>query len=188
MPTRSDTYRVLIASPADLTEEREAATDAVYEWNTEHATAESVVLLPITWENQTHRQEIGGDYLLSPKRNANAARNPFYKTMREVAPGELIFSFVNTRIVAIGIGASYHYEFGHWNELENSRPARSGASPESGPGTHGPAKHASLDEILHPSLVGKYVDQAFTKDPQERPSEDNRRRLPEYIGITSDSV
>jgi len=61
-------------------------------------------------QNQTHRQEIGGGYLWSPKRNANSARNPFYESMREVAPGDLIFSFVDTRIVAIGIAASYCYE------------------------------------------------------------------------------
>ena len=61
-------------------------------------------------QNQTHRQEIEGGYLWSPKRCANSARNPFYESMREVAPGDLIFSFVDTRIVAIGIAASYCYE------------------------------------------------------------------------------
>jgi hypothetical protein len=38
------------------------------------------------------------------------ARNPFYEFMREVAPGDLVFSFVDTRIVAIGTVASYCYE------------------------------------------------------------------------------
>ena len=32
----------------------------------------------------------------SPKRNANGARNPFYETMREVSPGDVVFSFVKT--------------------------------------------------------------------------------------------
>src|SRR5690349_14932759 len=50
MPTRSVTYRVLIASPCDLAEERQAATEVVHEWNTQHAAAESIVLLPIKWE------------------------------------------------------------------------------------------------------------------------------------------
>jgi hypothetical protein len=50
MPFKSETYRVLIASPSDLTEERQAATDAVNEWNALHAAAESVVLLPVKWE------------------------------------------------------------------------------------------------------------------------------------------
>jgi len=61
-------------------------------------------------QNQTSRQEIEGGYLWSPKRNSNRARNPFYESMREVAPGDLVFSFVDTRIVAIGIAESYCYE------------------------------------------------------------------------------
>jgi len=61
-------------------------------------------------QNQTFRHEIAGGYLWSPKRNANGGRNPFYESMREVAPGDLIFSFVDTRIVAIGIAKSYCWE------------------------------------------------------------------------------
>jgi putative restriction endonuclease len=61
-------------------------------------------------QNQTYRQEIGGGYLWSPKRNANGAKNPFYEFMREAAPGDLVFSFVDTRIAAIGIVDSYCYE------------------------------------------------------------------------------
>src|SRR5205085_997823 len=61
-------------------------------------------------QNQTFRQELGGGYLWSPKRNANGARNPFYESMREVAPGDLSLSFVDTRIAAIGIAESYCYE------------------------------------------------------------------------------
>jgi putative restriction endonuclease len=61
-------------------------------------------------QNQTHRQEIAGGYLWSPKRKANGAFNPFYESMREVAPGDLIFSFVDTRIAAIGIAQSYCWE------------------------------------------------------------------------------
>ena len=57
-----------------------------------------------------HSQEIAGGYLWSPKRNANGARNPFYESMREVSPGDLIFSFVDTRVVAIGIAKSYCWE------------------------------------------------------------------------------
>jgi len=61
-------------------------------------------------QNQTYRHEVQGGYLWSPKRNANGARNPFYESMREVAPGDLIFSFVDTRIQAIGIAQSYSWE------------------------------------------------------------------------------
>ena len=61
-------------------------------------------------QNQTFRQEIAGAYLWSPKRNANGARNPFYESMREVSPGDLIFSFVDTWVAAIGIAKSYCWE------------------------------------------------------------------------------
>ena len=78
-------------------------------------------------QNQTFRQEIDGGYLWSPKRNANGAKNPFYEFMREVAPGDLILSFVDTRIVAIGTATTFCYEsprpaeFGgvglNWNKI-----------------------------------------------------------------------
>src|SRR6476660_749609 len=61
-------------------------------------------------QNQTYRHEVQGGYLWSPKRNANGARNPFYESMREVAPGDLIFSFIDTRILAVGIAESYCWE------------------------------------------------------------------------------
>jgi len=61
-------------------------------------------------QNQTFRQEIAGGYLWSPKRNANGARNPFYESMREVSPGDLVFSFVDTRVAAVGIAKSYCWE------------------------------------------------------------------------------
>jgi hypothetical protein len=50
MSFRAQTYRVLIASPSDLSEERQAVTDAINDWNAEHASAEGVVLLPVRWE------------------------------------------------------------------------------------------------------------------------------------------
>ena len=71
-------------------------------------------------QNQTYRHEIAGGYLWSPKRNANGARNPFYEAMREVSPGDLIFSFVETRIAAIGIAKSYCWE--------SPKPAEFGAT------------------------------------------------------------
>jgi hypothetical protein len=61
-------------------------------------------------QNQTFRHEVTGGFLWSPKRNANGARNPFYETMREVSPGDIVLSFVDTRIEAIGIAQSYCWE------------------------------------------------------------------------------
>ena len=61
-------------------------------------------------QNQTYKQETTGGYMWSPKRNQNGARNQFYENMREVAPGDLVFSFRGTKIVAIGVAASNCYE------------------------------------------------------------------------------
>jgi hypothetical protein len=58
-------------------------------------------------QNQTFRQEIEGGYLWSPKRNKNDHRNPFYEFMREVAPGDAVLSFCDTRIAALGIISGY---------------------------------------------------------------------------------
>ncbi|MGB5082035.1 MAG: HNH endonuclease [Burkholderiales bacterium] len=61
-------------------------------------------------QNQTYRHEVPGGYLWSPKRKANGDRNPFYDFMREVAPGDTVFSFAETQIRAIGMVASHAYE------------------------------------------------------------------------------
>jgi hypothetical protein len=58
-------------------------------------------------QNRTFRQEIEGGYLWSPKRNQNGHRNPFYEFMREIAPGDIVFSFCDTRIAALGIVSGY---------------------------------------------------------------------------------
>jgi putative restriction endonuclease len=54
-------------------------------------------------QNQTYRHEVRGSFMWSPKRNSNGARNPFYDNMCEVSPGDIVFSFCDTRIKAIGV-------------------------------------------------------------------------------------
>ena len=94
-------------------------------------------------QNQTYRHEVRGGYLWSPKRKANGQQNAFYDFMREVAPGDVILSFADTKIKAIGISRAPPYEapkpmeFGetgaHWEMIgwrvdvgfiELSRPIR----------------------------------------------------------------
>jgi hypothetical protein len=58
MSFTAETYRVLIASPSDLTDERRAAVEAVHEWNAEHAADSNVVLHPEMWE--THALPVAG--------------------------------------------------------------------------------------------------------------------------------
>jgi putative restriction endonuclease len=54
-------------------------------------------------QNQTYKAEVRGSFMWSPKQNANGARNQFYENMREVLPGDVVFSFCDTRIKSIGI-------------------------------------------------------------------------------------
>lgn len=61
-------------------------------------------------QNQTYRHEVPGGYLWSPKRKANGKPNPFYDSMRVVGPGDVVFSFADTWIKAIGVVASHAYE------------------------------------------------------------------------------
>ena len=54
-------------------------------------------------QNQTYKSEVSGGFLWSPKLKSNGVRNQFYENMREVRPGDLVFSFCDTRIKAVGI-------------------------------------------------------------------------------------
>jgi hypothetical protein len=57
-------------------------------------------------QNQTYMHEVRGGYLWSPKVNANGARNQFYENMKRVEPGDVVFSFCDTYIKAIGVCVS----------------------------------------------------------------------------------
>jgi len=54
-------------------------------------------------QNQTYKHETQGGFLWSPKRNRNGRSNPFYDNMTEVRAGDLVLSFCDTQIKAIGI-------------------------------------------------------------------------------------
>jgi len=71
-------------------------------------------------QNQTFRQEIDGGYLWSPKRNKNGNHNPFYEFMRVVAPGDIVFSFCDTRIAALGIVSGFCRESPKPEEFGNA--------------------------------------------------------------------
>jgi putative restriction endonuclease len=78
-------------------------------------------------QNRTYQHEVAGGYLWSPKRKSNGAVNPFYESMRELTPGDVVLSFADARIAAIGIARSHCYEcpkppeFGsagmNWNDI-----------------------------------------------------------------------
>ena len=111
-------------------------------------------------QNQTYNHEIGGGYLWSPQTNKNNARNQFYENMKLVQPGDIVFSFSDTKIKAIGLIESHAYEsqkpevFGttgdYWNakgwrvDVSYHRPAREGIRPK------------DYMELIIPHLPEKY--------------------------------
>ena len=58
-------------------------------------------------QNQTYQHEVGGGYLWSPKTNTNGRRNLFYDSMTEASPGDVVFSFCDTYIKALGVVNGY---------------------------------------------------------------------------------
>ena len=43
-------FRVLIASPSDVEEERDAVVSVIQAWNDLHSRSREIVLLPLRWE------------------------------------------------------------------------------------------------------------------------------------------
>ena len=62
-------------------------------------------------QNQTHRHEIAGEYMWSPKFSKNNRRNPYYDNMVKVSPGDLVYSFIDTKIQYIGIIQSRGFSY-----------------------------------------------------------------------------
>lgn len=52
--------------------------------------------------NQTARQEVGGQFLWSPKTEKRGARSQFYDNMRIANPGDLVLSFAGSKIGFVG--------------------------------------------------------------------------------------
>lgn len=94
-------------------------------------------------QNQTHRAELRGNFMWSPKANANGARNQFYDNMERVAAGDIVFSFYDTRIQAIGVVTG---------------PAQTGPKPDFGgvglnwskEGWYVPVYYCGLETALRP--------------------------------------
>jgi putative restriction endonuclease len=63
------------------------------------------------WVNhkQTFRQEFGGKYVWCPKLKSNGRVNHFYETMREVQPGDLVYSYANAAVQGFGFATTHCY-------------------------------------------------------------------------------
>lgn len=60
-------------------------------------------------QNQTHKHEVAGGYMWSPKTKKDGTRNTFYENMTKVNPGDIVFSFVGGRIAHLGVITSHGY-------------------------------------------------------------------------------
>ncbi len=54
-------------------------------------------------QNKTYKHEVHGGFLWSPKANKDRGKNQFYDNMTLVKSGDLIFSFCDTLIKAVGV-------------------------------------------------------------------------------------
>ena len=54
-------------------------------------------------QNQTYKHEVPGNFMWSPKTNRDGGRNVSYDFMTQMLPGDVVFSFADTKIKAIGV-------------------------------------------------------------------------------------
>jgi hypothetical protein len=71
MPYQATIHNVMIASPSDVTQEKNIVCQALAEWNVIHSESRKIVLLPISWDTHSspqmgqHPQKILNQQLLS---------------------------------------------------------------------------------------------------------------------------
>jgi putative restriction endonuclease len=110
-------------------------------------------------QNQTAKQEVTGGYMWSPKRTKSGSRNAFYENMRECAPGDLVFSFVDTRISNLGVVTSFcdesprPQEFGATGDQWDADGWRVGVDFQR---LLAPIKPANHMNVIAPTLPAKY--------------------------------
>ena len=77
--------------------------------------------MPFWWVNhkQTFKEETSGGYIWSPKTSSNGARNPTYINLTLTHPGDVVFSYANKKIAAIGVVAAPCAEQGKPEEFGN---------------------------------------------------------------------
>lgn len=111
--------------------------------------------------NQTFHQEIGGQYLWSPKTESNGARSEFYNNMRRAAPGDLALSYADQAVQYIGRTAEFAFtapkpeEFGntgaYWSNegwCSSLRATRTLAADYQRPTTRRPSPDPPVASVL----------------------------------------
>ena len=113
------------------------------------------------WVNQkqTFRQELAGGFMWSPKMNADGGNNPYYNFMTEVVPGDVIFSYANGSIIAVGVAlgvartSNKPTDFGNAGQVWSNEGWRVDVDFHRVERPLTPKNHMS---ILAPMLPGKY--------------------------------
>lgn len=79
----------------------------------------SINLQSFWWVNhkQTFKPEVEGGYIWSPKRKKNGSFNQTYENLNKVQPGNVVISYANTQIKAIGIATAAAQEQGKPEEF-----------------------------------------------------------------------
>ena len=112
------------------------------------------------WVNQgsTYLEELAGGFLWSPKTNQNGARNQHYVNMTLIKPGDLVFSFHNQEIRALGVATGVATtgtkpDFGnkgeHWSDTGWRVPVEYTYVTN-------PVKPKAFAELIGPLLPQKY--------------------------------
>jgi putative restriction endonuclease len=61
-------------------------------------------------QNETFKEEATGGFMWSPKTNKDGRKSAYYDFMTQIRRGDIIFSFVDTRIKAVGVALGSAYE------------------------------------------------------------------------------
>jgi len=74
------------------------------------------------WVNQkqTHRHEIGEGYMWSPKYQQDGNKHFSYEYIKHIQPGDVVFSYANAAIIAVGVAKTHCYSFPKPMEFGNA--------------------------------------------------------------------
>lgn len=109
--------------------------------------------------NQTFRQEFGGKYIWCPKRMKGDRRSHYYEAVREVRPGDLVFSYARSAVQGFGFATTHCYscpkpdEFGKLGDAWDHRGWRVDVNFKP---FHQPVRTIDHAPVLSPHLPRQY--------------------------------
>ena len=131
-------------------------------------------------QNQTYKHEIEGGYMWSPKKRKDGGRNVYYDNMTKVQPGDIVFSFIKTKIQYVGVIKSHGYA--------QSRPAF--GSADALWDKEGWMVNVDYRKIRNQIKPAKYIDQIRPLLPNKySPLQENGRGLQNvYLASINDDL